>query len=51
MRFTEKGLENVWFVEAGVDGNGHDRKVCPWQGRVLTEASLRNLERLEENGQ
>lgn len=34
-----------------MDGNGHDRKVCPWQGRVLTEASLRNLERLEENGQ
>jgi len=24
-------------------------KFVPWQGRVLTEADLRNLERLEES--
>ncbi len=23
-----------------MDGNGHDRSVFPWRGRVLTEADL-----------
>jgi hypothetical protein len=30
----------VLVVEAGVDGNGDDRSVFPWRGRVLTEAGL-----------
>jgi len=29
-------------VEAGTDGNGHDRIGFPWQGRVLEKADLSN---------
>ena len=29
---SPKGLRNLCFLEAGVDGNGHDRKVCPLAG-------------------
>src|SRR5712671_6294526 len=29
---SPKGLRNRLFVEAGVDGNGHDRKVFPLAG-------------------
>src|SRR6266704_5527823 len=29
---SPKGLRNFYFVEAGVDGNGLDRKVCPLAG-------------------
>jgi hypothetical protein len=46
---SPKGLRNLWFVEAGVDGNGHDRKFVPWQGCVLTEADVPNPRRLDQD--
>jgi hypothetical protein len=39
---SPKGLRNSSLVEAEVDGNGADRKVFPWRGRVLTQAGLGN---------
>jgi hypothetical protein len=37
---SPKGPRNLYFVEAEADGNGHDRSVFPWRGRVLAEADL-----------
>ena len=31
-----------------MDGNGHDRSVFPWRGRVLTEADLPDPRRLDD---
>jgi hypothetical protein len=32
MQVTERAERRVLVIEAGVDGNGHDRKVCPLAG-------------------
>ncbi len=46
---SPKSLRNLYFVEAGVDGNALTGKLVPWQGRVLTEADLGNSEQPEQN--
>ncbi len=44
-----KGLETSSLLRPEWMATAMTGKFVPWQGRVLTEAGLRNLERQEEN--